>query len=744
MFSHAPWSSSSSSNQPSHDEDEQSLTSILSTPESRSDLTLLIANAFESMRKTITDTFDPSYTGQPTDLHDLTGDDALLDPNTDPASADVAAHDKEQQARAAREKELSAPKTQELKNAALTFFDEWRDTVLQRVGEVVNSRETAKEQKQHARPQSPQMPDREPIEKQKYDDGVAAVLKELYPPFDTPLRHLAEEKRALILHSMLLLLLSLEHYAAHSRILLLHITSSLGLGIDFLAEDESKIARGLLNAAEKMNADEETKKKAEENAEGRKWKVGLATVAGAALIGVTGGLAAPLIATGLGSMMGGLGLGATAAAGYLGSLASSTVIVGGLFGAYGGRMTGKMMDQYAKEVEDFGFVPIRAHHKPRKIEKEYRRLRVAIGISGWLTEKEEVVEPWKVIGTGIEAFALRWELEALLNLGNSITTMVKSAAWGYAKSEIIKRTIFASLTAGLWPLSLLKVSRIIDNPFSVAKSRAEKAGEVLADALINKAQGERPVTLIGYSLGARVIYTCLKTLADHKAFGLVESVVLLGAPTPSTAADWRIMRSVVIGRVVNVYSTSDYILGFLYRSSSIQYGVAGLQPIEGVKGVQNVDVSDLVMGGHTRYRYLTGTILRKIGFEDTDLSQVEFEEEQLAEADQKDEKAQERNAQRRQAETGEDATQQSGQLVKEKDVGGDIPDADAEVEAMEKEVELKNQQSMMSWATEKLKLGGASAATAYSTAKAKYMAGSPRASGEGARPETPDAKAPGI
>ncbi|KAK4892101.1 hypothetical protein LTR28_002375, partial [Elasticomyces elasticus] len=323
---------------------------------------------------------------------------------------------------------------------------------------------------------------------------------------------------------MLLLLLSLEHYAAHSRILLLHITSSLGLGIDFLAEDESKIARGLLNAAEKMNADEETKKKAEENAEGRKWKVGLATVAGAALIGVTGGLAAPLIATGLGSMMGGLGLGATAAAGYLGSLASSTVIVGGLFGAYGGRMTGKMMDQYAKEVEDFGFVPIRAHHKPRKIEKEYRRLRVAIGISGWLTEKEEVVEPWKVIGTGIEAFALRWELEALLNLGNSITTMVKSAAWGYAKSEIIKRTIFASLTAGLWPLSLLKVSRIIDNPFSVAKSRAEKAGEVLADALINKAQGERPVTLIGYSLGARVIYTCLKTLADHKAFGLVESV----------------------------------------------------------------------------------------------------------------------------------------------------------------------------------------------------------------------------
>ncbi|KAK1019337.1 hypothetical protein LTR33_019352, partial [Friedmanniomyces endolithicus] len=113
-----------------------------------------------------------------------------------------------------------------------------------------------------------------------------------------------------------------------------------------------------------MRADEETKKKAEANHDHRKWKVGLATVAGAALIGVTGGLAAPLIAAGVGTMMGGLGLGATAAAGYLGTLAGSTVLVGGLFGAYGGRMTGKMIDQYAREVEDFAFIPVRNHSKP--------------------------------------------------------------------------------------------------------------------------------------------------------------------------------------------------------------------------------------------------------------------------------------------------------------------------------------------------------------------------------------------
>jgi hypothetical protein len=402
-----------------------------------------------------------------------------------------------------------------------------------------------------------------------------------------------------------------------------------------------------------------------------------------------------------------IGLGATAAAGYLGTLASSSVIVGGLFGAYGGRMTGQMMDAYAKEVEDFSFVPIRTYHKPRKIDKEFRRLRVAIGISGWLTETDEVVEPWKIIGPEMEAFALRFELQALLNLGNSLTTMLRSAAWGYAKSEIIKRTIFASITAALWPLGLLKVSRIIDNPFSVAKSRADKAGEVLADALINRAQGERPVTLIGYSLGARVIFICLKSLAARKAFGLVENVVLLGAPTPSTAADWRLIRAVCTGRVVNVYSTSDYILGFLYRSSSIQYGVAGLEPVSFVPGVQNVDVTDLVAGNHTSYRYLCGRILRKIGFEDVDLAAVEQEEKALEQATKAEEQEREQNE------------------AKTKEGAG----SEAEVKEMEGKVQQKNEASMMDW----FKAGGASASSAANQAKNWVQkAASPNTGGQGA------------
>lgn len=606
-----------------------------------------------------------------------------MNPDIDPGSAEVDIYDREKRIKEQREKELSVPAVKELKKAALDFHDKWCISVVERVNSVVSStKETASEQVKSAK--APEGTEHSPadvkidpqtlkeLKDESAEDLATKTLTNIYPPIKTPLSSLDEQTRFLIIHSTLLLLLSLEHYVAQSRVLLLYLTSSLNLPLKALTTDEEKVAIGLLEAAKHMSGEAEAQKKAEENQQSRKWKVGLASVAGAAVIGISGGLAAPLVAAGVGSVMGGLGLGATAAAGYLGTVAGSSIIVGGLFGAYGGRMTGQMMDNYAREVEDFAFLPVReslanidkdarekeeketstgdkATPKPsstpqedEKLEKESisnpqaRRLRVTIGITGWLTSKEEVVTPWRILSPDSEVFALRWELEALLNLGNSITAMISTSAWGYAKKELIKRSIFAELMSAMWPLAVLQISRVVDNPFSVARSRSEKAGEVLADALINKAQGERPVTLVGYSLGARVIYSCLMSLAKRRAFGLVESVVLIGAPTPSDTADWRIIRSVVASRMVNIYSSNDLILGFLYRTSSIQYGIAGLQKIEGLSSVENVDVSETV-SGHLRYRYLVGAILKKIGFEGLDLSEVKREEDILRDKDEEEE-----------------------------------------------------------------------------------------------------------
>lgn len=604
-------------------------------------------------------------------------------PNVEPKTAEESddkktENEKIKKALERRIKDLAKSENIQLKDAALTYFDDWRDKVLQRIGEAVNQREVddgTHHQASISRPSS-----REQLEAK---GNATAHLQKIFPPLETPLRDLSDARRILIMHSILLLLLGLEAYPAESRVLMLRLASSLGLSMELLAQDEMSTAKGLLEVAEQqMNADEETKKKAAENSTARKVKVGLGAVAGAVLIGVTGGLAAPLLAAGVGSVMGGLGLGATAAAGYLGALAGSAPLVGVLFGAYGGKMTGKMVDQYAKEVEDFGFLPIdkpSLFQRDKPDEKNTRHLRVAVGISGWLTEEAEVVLPWKVLsGRSTEAFALRWELQALLRLGSALFTYIKSYAWSFAKKEILSRTIFATLASALvLPYGLAKAARVIDNPFSVAVARSEKAGVVLADALINKVQGERPVTLLGYSLGARVIYSCLNELANRKAFGLVESVVLMGAPVPSDPITWRRIRSVVAGRVVNVYSTNDYLLAFLYRANSLQYGIAGLQAIPDVQDVENVDISGLVEG-HTQYRFLVGLILQKLGLEDIDAAAVEQQMKKL----KRQEKEVREERERKEAEG---------------------KSADDEADEMEKEVEQKSKASQaIDWVGKKM------------------------------------------
>ena len=452
--------------------DDESLTTILDLRQ-RTQLTILLAAATATMREAIAATFDASIPltegtdGSPPSPRSkkkpLTEDEKMMAVN--PTTADVAQYDRERRLLATREKELSAPKMRELRDNALDWFDAWRVGVIGRVGEAVNSdsKEAAAKAEREGEQHKAEVA-KGPKEERKVEDQATPTdtkgaeeaeedaLRKLYPPIDTPLARLDQSKRALILHSVLLLLLSLEHYPAPSRILLLYLTTSLRLPFAAFAQDEANTAQGLLEAVNELSGDDETQRKAAENERSRKWKVRLATAAGAAVVGVTGGLAAPLMAAGVGSVMGSLGLGATAAAGYLGTVAGSTVVVGGLFGAYGGRMTGQMMDHYAREVEDFAFVPMRADTDDRalpekpdqggedeagKAQPHDRRLRVTIAISGWLTEKEEIVRPWRVLGHGktSEIFALRWELESLLNLGHAIETMMSSAAWGYAQRE---------------------------------------------------------------------------------------------------------------------------------------------------------------------------------------------------------------------------------------------------------------------------------------------------------------------
>ena len=699
------------------DEEQQDLRSILSDSQCE-DLVRLASDITSQMRKGVEDNFNATATLTKIGNED-SGEDKFASLDYDPGTVDVAAYDKERKLRDARQKELSTPKVTELKAASLKWFDDWRNGFLKRVDDTVNpGKKSSIQQAQRKGGQRPSLAQPYPI--QRLDNSaeskatVPPKLEQLFPRISTSLTKLPLARRTLVVHSFLLLLLSLEHYNAASRVFLLYLVSSLKLGLKALREDEEKTAKGLLQAAKEVSANKDALAKGKESEESRRWKMRLATAAGAAIVGLSGGYAAPMIAASVGAMMSEMGLGASAAAGYLGTVAGNTYLVGSLFGAYGGHMTGEMMRNLSADVDDFAFLPIHGERKEHddsiNAATDYRRLRVVIAISGWLLEKEELVTPWRVLKPTAESFALRYEIETLMSLGQSINTMSANDAYGYAETAFTQRSMVTDLTSVIWPLALVKIARVIENPFSLAKARSDKAGKVLAEALINRTQGERPVTLVGYSLGARVIWSCLTTLAERRAFGLVESVIMLGAPIPSDIGTWRSMRTAVTGRLVNVYSKNDYLLAFLYRTSSLQYGVAGLMPISGLSGVENFDVSETV-SGHLRYRYLVGSILQQIGFEDIDKDEV------AKEADAFKKMTEEEQRQQKERDYVEEVKEGAGELYKKYAKRGKQPptkkisdkEADKEVSAMEKEVQQKTQQGLMQWAVEQLYLSRPSA-----------------------------------
>jgi len=88
---------------------------------------------------------------------------------------------------------------------------------------------------------------------------------------------------------------------------------------------------------------------------------------------------------------------------------------------------------------------------------------------------------------------------------------------GTALRRIIPSLISTGIiTAIAWPSALISVAGVIDNPWHVCTQRASEAGKQLAEVLLAREQGNRPVTLVGFSLGARVIFSCLEEMSKRK------------------------------------------------------------------------------------------------------------------------------------------------------------------------------------------------------------------------------------
>ncbi|KAI0809353.1 DUF726-domain-containing protein [Xylaria sp. FL0064] len=518
--------------------------------------------------------------------------------------------------------ELAVASLTELKRDALGHFGKWRGLVFKRLQEIIIRNGGTGGNVVRQGPQLASAP-------LLTGDASNAQHIELYPPQYTALCKLPKEKRALILHTMLLMLLGLDQYPTYSRIALIKLATAMEVPTYVLLQDEYRVSQALAQIIKGITAEEVAQKRAEEGKPAKRWRTNGNHNLGAP--GFSDVLAEPLVAAGIGTVFGGIGVSTSVTAVLLGGIgaADSTVPVGTLFGLYGARQGGKTMDAYAKDIQDFALIPMHGSLQsefidPKDIPAENRRMRVMIGICGWTTEENDFQHPWNAFGKLNEVYALRWELEALSKVGAALQTVLKTTAGSEARKGTAQRNVFTSLRTSHWPDTLIKASKVVDNPWTVAMVRAEKTGLVLAEILTNKVQGERAVSLVGYGLGARVIYTCLTSLSEKRAFGIVENVVLFGAPCPSEIRVWTAMKSIVAGRLVNVYSKNDYLLGFLYRTCAWQFGIAGLQAIEGVPRVENVDLSDSI-SNHLHYQYHIGDVLLRLRWEDTDLHEINKE-----------------------------------------------------------------------------------------------------------------------
>ncbi|KAI9313459.1 hypothetical protein BX666DRAFT_2030248 [Dichotomocladium elegans] len=329
---------------------------------------------------------------------------------------------------------------------------------------------------------------------------------------------------------------------------------------------------------------------------------GAGVLGGGALIALTGGLAAPLLAP--------LLVGLTGAAFF--ATAGGIALVTSLFGLTGGGLAGWKMHRRVNGVDEFNFEQILDDADLPPIPS----LQCTICISGYLLdEKDEFRTPWE-LGFSHDKnlndiYCLQYESDALLDLGIAFQKFVRNQAIRYAGLEVAKQTALNAFFAALaLPATLLKIADIIDNPWEIAADRSRKAGIVLADVLEQRVQGNRPCSLVGYSCGCLVIWECLQELYKRNKAGLIHNIVLMGAPIPTDDPQpWLNAASMVSGRFINCHTDKDWVLAFVYRLHSLETEVAGLKPMTKISRIENVELD---LDGHTAYREAVKDILDKI------------------------------------------------------------------------------------------------------------------------------------
>lgn len=268
-------------------------------------------------------------------------------------------------------------------------------------------------------PRSPPFPaDEEPATAPPpYEEHEGDDLPEVRTPSQLPKTSKIDiDLRWTVLCDLFLVLIADSIYDARSRVVLERVGAHMGVPWLEICRFEKRVTDALemQQAAEKenWNEDEHKENRRKMALKKRYMMMGLATVGGSLVIGLSAGLLAPVIGAGLAAGFTTIGVAGTS--GFLAGAGGAAIITSGA-AASGGAIAVRAANRRTGAVKTFEYRPL--HNN--------KRVNLIVTVSGWMTGKvDDVRLPYSTIDPIMgDIYSVLWEPEMLTSMGDTINIL---------------------------------------------------------------------------------------------------------------------------------------------------------------------------------------------------------------------------------------------------------------------------------------------------------------------------------
>jgi hypothetical protein len=285
------------------------------------------------------------------------------------------------------------------------------------------------------------------------------------------------------------------------------------------------------------------------------------------------------------STLSGVALTSASLAAIGGTVAAGTAIIAAVGAGLGGVTGAIVAKKYVGEDKYFGI-----HNKRRKGNQR------TVFVNGFLQQKDVDFSDWLVGHLPCfpeeSLYGVTWASKDLYELGQIFGSGTATEA---AKQLFLR--IGKTGTKKFNPLGpVITALGLAGNPWHVSMVRAAKTGAILADAISRSK--ETSYSLVGHSLGCRVIYYALQALSTKDNKKIDDVIFLGGAVGRNDPAGWRIAKSAINGTIYNCYSKNDGVLSKFYRTANANLShPIGISPIPGRNSkIRNINCSKFIQG----------------------------------------------------------------------------------------------------------------------------------------------------